>query len=521
MTPIEDLELEKKIVKLYVEENNSLMKISKEIKHATSYVARILKNKGVYKTSEKEEYKMTETIYYIKSSPEIEKQYIEDIKLNLIRFKDSKTEFCKETLERFPKEEGFIYIAKCKTTGKLFLDIENRAGGLTTHIKKLYPKLILPSTYCLRGYYAKNNKNWYEDFMDIIKINDPLSGTEFKKCKYCPWDTVDTKNLSGWYGIHLEKEHNKSVKDYIIEFPEEESYFKVLLAEKAEKEFLSKQENFVECKICGEKMRQINNTHLQKHNISNYEYISLYGETVSDTTSKLLGVALSNNNFMISSNNVYSKDRRTDIEALTENKLMEIGFDIKFQQRIGNWFYDFLLKDYGLFIETDGFYWHGHDRQSNWDIRVFQNLITDVLKSKRAKHIVRLVGGTSINNKNYNQIETVDSFFNFLEKENFEIKNHKAFHLNENEIIFSKEYCINNQEYFKEKNTASDLLFLIKNFYPLEEYKDISDYRLKIGIINVLGLGKTGECFDVNIKNTQSKIKEYLNKKKLVSVGFT
>lgn len=491
-------ELFEKIKDLYLNKKFSLREIAKDINRSVSFVSRILQENGLY------------------SFINLNQSIVNDLP------------------NRFQKEANFIFVAKCKQTGKQYEDYENKSGVLIRYITELYPDLIIPSKFKRKSYYHKNGKFWHEQYFDIIKIeyNNKLT----KQCKYCNWLTVDLDNKSGMYTTHIKEQHNKDIQQYLIDFPEESEFFKTFLEKKAAKIFINeKEENRVECQLCGQRMQQITHSHLKKnHNITRREYKNKFGRMTSD----VIHLKLSEH-AKLTNQTMFPKKENTNIELAIINLLdrIEIG-DYETQKRVGNFYYDFFFKDCELFLEADGFYWHGHDRVSHWDVNVFKNIINDYRKSEKVTKIIRLIESVSINTNNLNQINTKDSFFNFLIKENFDIKKHKMFNLKEDDIIFSKKFCENKQDYFIEKKLPNDLEFMMKNFYSPKEYKKFINYsarysqesllkgiffepfykahkidnkniysifsagnNLKKTIEYRLGINKSKEYFDVNIKN--------------------
>lgn len=160
----------------------------------------------------------------------------------------------------------------CKITGKEFKDIENRSGAITMHLSNL--GIDVPSAFKRRKFLKENNIPWHIKFFEIIKIEK----LEKYKCKYCNWDTVDLNNESGCYTTHLNKEHNKSIKEYLKRFPEESFKFKTFLEKEKNKKETIKKNNHVNCKICGLKVRYLTNSHLKTHNITPEEYKLKYGQ---------------------------------------------------------------------------------------------------------------------------------------------------------------------------------------------------------------------------------------------------
>jgi formylmethanofuran dehydrogenase subunit E len=159
----------------------------------------------------------------------------------------------------------------CKCTGKEFQDIANRSGVITEHLKDL--NIDVPSSYIRRKYLSENKIFWHLQFFNISKRNEK----ETFECKYCDWNTVDLDNKSGWYTTHLLNNHNKTVQEYLLEYPSESFKFKTILNKIEQKEETEVEGNYVECKICGEKNRYLTNTHLKKHGITPGEYKIKFG----------------------------------------------------------------------------------------------------------------------------------------------------------------------------------------------------------------------------------------------------
>lgn len=160
----------------------------------------------------------------------------------------------------------------CKITKKEFSDIDNRSGAITTHLINL--GIEIPSSYKRREYFKKNNLHWHMFFFEKIKIDE----LEKNKCKYCEWYTIDLNNESGCYTVHLNKKHNKSIKDYLVEFPNESYKFKTFSEKEEARKETIKKNNHVNCKICGLQVRYLTNSHLKKHNITPEEYKFKYGQ---------------------------------------------------------------------------------------------------------------------------------------------------------------------------------------------------------------------------------------------------
>lgn len=495
MKKIENLDIEQEIVNLYINQKLSIRKISTIIGYSTSFVTRVLKTLGYYNFN---------------SGEQTQKRIFENI-------------------------ADLTWAAKHKSTGDVFHDYMNHSGVLTRYVLN-HNLPTLPSKYIRSTMEQKTGKFWYEEFFDIIQI----SINEIKKCNYCDWITVDIDNKSGAFTNHLKEFHNINTIQYLNEFPAESGLFKTFISQQEDKTFLTAStQNFVICKLCDTKMKKISNTHLMsKHNITLPEYRNKYGNTISETTRELLkNNTIENNKILFK----YNVSKKNNLEIMLSDCLNKMEFSHEYNKSIGKHFFDFYLPDYDLFLEADGAYWHGHDRNCKWHFNIFRNVIKDVKKTSMVKKLCRLIEGKSINLKNINQITSKDAFFNFCEKEHFNINNHKLFNLKEHEIIFDKVQCndlknSNNTKYIDK--ILYDLKFLMLNFYTPEQSdkfinidnRNTIESKLKGVFFNPfysshkinnknlfqifyhsnilervikyrLGINKSNELFDITIKN--------------------
>jgi len=160
---------------------------------------------------------------------------------------------------------------KCKTTEFKTKDIENKSGVVSEHLKTL--GIEIPTSFKRRQFGKKNGTAWHMQFFDSIEIEDK----ETYKCPHCDWTTVDIMNVSGCLTVHLAKEHNVGIEKFISDFPEEEVKFQTFINQRDQKLETLQEDNYVECRVCGEKVRYITNTHLQKHGITQEEYKMQFG----------------------------------------------------------------------------------------------------------------------------------------------------------------------------------------------------------------------------------------------------
>lgn len=79
----------------------------------------------------------------------------------------------KENTERFPKKEGYYYVAIDPKTGFSTKDYLNLAGMLTSYIHSQYG-VDIPSHHIREKYrYENNGKYWWEQWLEIREIKEP------------------------------------------------------------------------------------------------------------------------------------------------------------------------------------------------------------------------------------------------------------------------------------------------------------------------------------------------------------
>lgn len=242
--------------------------------------------------------------------------------------------------------------AICKKTGKEFLDVSNSSGIITIHLQEVYKELEIPTKYIRAKYKKQHGVYWHEQFFDIKQKQE----VETKKCKYCDWKTIDIDNRSGQYTLHLQKEHQKSIKDYIVDFPEEKTLFKTQLTKLALKtQLLSNKDNYVECKICNEKLKKITSTHLKKHGISPTDYrIEFCSSTLSKKSLEKVKEIYDNKLRLLGNN--FSSKAQIEIFNFLKNKGVDVVLNDK--KTLNGVEIDILCLDKKIGIEYNGLYFH-------------------------------------------------------------------------------------------------------------------------------------------------------------------
>ena len=266
----------------------------------------------------------------------------------------STDDYIEKNISRFPNFEGYHYVARCKFDQKEFDDYLNKSGCLTNYIKTQL-NIEIPSLFKRKKYFHDNNKQWFEQWFDIVLVRDVIK--DKKVCPYCGWETSDVDNRSGMFMTHLLKEHGKSVEEYLKEYPEDCSYFSKQASIIEKRKRLQLEKNFVICPLCGEKMEKITYWHIKnKHLIEYDEFRKLYPEAkvISDTMLSQTLSAQTLTNLVVSKKRFISKYER-DIQNLLKNNSIE--FETNRQILIGKEL-DILIESKKLAIEFDGLKWH-------------------------------------------------------------------------------------------------------------------------------------------------------------------
>jgi len=402
--------MEKEIIKLYTENKLSLRKISKLTNCSTSFISKVLQEKGVY------DYKNS----------------------NIVK---------KEELKTTP---GKKIVAICKETGKVFEDYKNQSGSITNYIKEKYPEYQIPTSFKRRQYKYKTGKFWFENLLEIKEIKKEKFKT--KKCHYCDWTTKDLENKSGAYINHIKKEHKLSIEEHLKNNPEDEKYFNTYKkrTEKQRKELESKEEGvfFIICKICGKKLKRMTDTHLKKHNISMLEYKMEYpNEPTFSKNSLEIQKNIYEKGLKHVKNNFTSKAQTEINELIKEFNIKTLVNDKKFLKGTE---IDILIPDKKIGIEYNGnlyhseifgkkprqFHKHKTDLMNNNSfglIHIFEDeweLNKELVKTK-IKHILNINSNTEKIHTRKCKIKVIESYIknNFLNKNHIQGEDRSNVHL--------------------------------------------------------------------------------------------
>ncbi len=237
----------------------------------------------------------------------------------------------------------------CKKCGKIFNDPTNRSGSLIEHIKKCYPDVSIPTKFKRNAFKNTTGVYWHMDYFNLIEKN-----VKHLTCPICNWVTKDLINKSGSLTKHVKKKHG-SIDDFLSNNQEYKKYFNITNKKLNRKNVLKN--DYVECKICGKSMLQINNTHLKKHNITVEEYKLIYpnNKMVSNSTSEKL-----RNQQII--NNINITPSWTSKGEIEINKFInDLGFITekgKNRKLLNGKEIDIIIEEKKICIEYNGLYYH-------------------------------------------------------------------------------------------------------------------------------------------------------------------
>jgi hypothetical protein len=246
-------------------------------------------------------------------------------------------------------------VAQCKKTNLVIKDPNNLSGKLTKHIIDLYGDVWIPTnTYQRKKYESINNKKWFEEYFNIVEVE--ILPT--RKCKLCDWETTDVTNKTGCFENHINKSHEITLDNYLSKFIEDILYHPNYVKKTELTKFLSKNKNYVICKICGEKMKSISNTHLKnKHNITTLEYKLKFPNEKIVSTSISEGLSDLAKITNVNMTPTWTSKGETEIKEFIES----LGFQVnkgKNRKLLDGKEIDLIVENTNICIEYDGLYYH-------------------------------------------------------------------------------------------------------------------------------------------------------------------
>jgi len=277
-----------------------------------------------------------------------------------------KKEFRKKKVEpikptgKYIETNNIVYRAVCKKTGLEFDDYMNDSGVLSRHLRNEYSDIKINRSRVNIRYFIITGNYWYEEYFDIL----PFPRPEIRKCDYCDWEMpIDVSARQ--YKMHLTMQHNISIREHLEKYPKDNDLFKDDF-DKFEEE--KDDDNWIDCAICGQRMKIVNHFHLKKvHNISVSEYVYKYGRATSNNTHKKLSdIAIKTNESGVCFTPVSKAEKEI------QDYLIDLGLEVKPDRKIlkGKEI-DILIENKKLGIEYNGCHWHsescGKDKEYHID----------------------------------------------------------------------------------------------------------------------------------------------------------
>jgi very-short-patch-repair endonuclease len=146
--------------------------------------------------------------------------------------------------------------------------------------------------------------------------------------------------------------------DYLTKFTDDIIYHPNYIKKIKLTNFLTKSKNYVICKICGEKMKSISNTHLKnKHNITTLEYKLKYPNEKIVSASISEGLSDLSKITNLNMTPTWSSKGELEIKEFIQN----LGFNIskgKNRKLLDGKEIDLVIDDTNICIEYDGLYYH-------------------------------------------------------------------------------------------------------------------------------------------------------------------
>ena len=236
----------------------------------------------------------------------------------------------------------------CKKTGKVLNDWYNEGGYLSKHLKTL--NIEVPNLNERRKFQMETGLLWWEQHFDYI-----IENFEVTKCRLCDFTSMGTNNSSGIMTKHISEYHNKSISDYITQFPSEEKlwYNKIKRSEK-----LSNDNSRILCFECNEYFYGLTETHLKsEHGMSINSYKKKWDTNIifsNDTVEKLSQQAIEINK---TSPNHFTSKPQIELGDFIQNEL-KLSIIYNDKKSLSGVEIDIFIPSKNIGIEYNGLFWH-------------------------------------------------------------------------------------------------------------------------------------------------------------------
>lgn len=247
------------------------------------------------------------------------------------------------------KEDYTSNSLECKECGKIYYDVENKSGGCIAHLQTCQPNIKIPTSFKRRMYLKTNGFHWHFQYFNLI----PYVKSETLKCPECDWESVDINNVSGCFTKHIEKEH-ENIESFVQKYTEYNKLFVGYNKSIKREQFLG--DDYVICKVCGEKMKYVNESHLSTHNMTLFDYkIKYIGDSFmsNSTVNRLKEVYEENLRH-------YEHSFKSQAEIEISTIIKDIGFNVlnNDKKTLNGTELDIFIPDLNFAIEYNGLFYH-------------------------------------------------------------------------------------------------------------------------------------------------------------------
>lgn len=236
-------------------------------------------------------------------------------------------------------------VLKCKKTGKIFNDIDNKSGSIFIHLNNIYdlPKI---SKFKRNIITKTTGLYWYDQYFDII--DKEIDTKKYWCCELCDYKSVDTRNLSGAISKHLNNEHNVSIYDYVKTHPIDDVVLKYSNIN------LEDENTFIKCSICEKPLMYISQQHLDTHKIKMYDYKEKFGNVICEK----FRLDFNKNGQKGRENITNNFSSKGQLEVV--DYIRELGFEVKVNDKktLKGVEIDVFISELNIGFEYNGLYWH-------------------------------------------------------------------------------------------------------------------------------------------------------------------
>ena len=250
----------------------------------------------------------------------------------------------------YPKVNGMKYVVDLPEWHITTDDYQNKSGVITKYVTQ-YNDISVPSDRCKKTYLRKNGKFWFTQYVDVKLV--PSVEADVWVCPYCGKKYKRNRRHKTEIVEHLQHEHRVGLSTY-LKIHAEDAEFLSFANHTYGLQLADDKTKYVTCAICGKKLARIDWKHLNKHGISQEEYMFKYGqETLSESTREKLRTIVKKVNENIEFQNVSNAEKEIK-DFISKN-----GVDVYDKRKIiDGKELDIFIPSLNLAIEYNGLYYH-------------------------------------------------------------------------------------------------------------------------------------------------------------------